>query len=832
MSKNISRKGIAFGVAATVGFAGLTGALPAQAAELVTLSPIAGTSYNVPLDETFTLKTYFGAAAQEATTDMLKVRIVDASEALELGPDGPSSGLVIDGSPDVTSLEAFVDGVSITEVDDTAGVASLDKIKLVPSALTEKASVTVQTWVDANGDNIVDGDEAKSSVRTINFLSKDDIKASVAIADSTDFNSTDAEAKVVFSPALNLDLFANTSTKVLTLGDLDVTMGGYAADKLVLNSDGSVTATETTAVDDVDYVVEALLGTDSLGKSTKSVVDHDIDAAKSEFIATKSNNVAEAIEGVTAVRTGTKNTEAVFSIADSNDDAVGAGVLVRVTLDASHSNLATPSGSGAVADTIKVNGNLVKATDVTFNVKTDVNGQVKLPVAVTGATAGTKLNIDLEIEGDVVSDALELEWQDADYTAVTAVDASSNYRSIANGGSTSISFVVQDQFGVAIGSGARLAFVVDGSASDPVTSYVNLVGGKASIKVSDTTADASTSYTVDAELQTLDVDDENYYDYNTDAGITAAQHTVNVTDAALAWKTTAYVSTTDKTLQAPADAEIGVAANLDTDVEVTNPGAPVTLASKGVTFIVDGTEYADSVTVFTGETGAPAVSVKSNIAGKHTITYTAGSDVRTGLFTVLPAAADSGVKLTLTAPAKVLPGGVLVVSGKLTDKFGNPVDTAKSTEQSPTAYSFSVAYEDNGLGVIIGDLPVETDEAGKFNLRYSIAANQSGTAVVTVKYDADNTGTASAEISASKTVIINKSSTASASAGSKKITVRAKNSIGETVKVYVDGVLKSTKVATSNNYAITVSRLTAGKHTVKVVVSGKSVLNTRIVVKK
>ncbi|MEY4422949.1 MAG: hypothetical protein RLZZ258_52 [Actinomycetota bacterium] len=807
MSKNTSRKGIAFGVAATVGFAGLTGVLPAQAAELVTLSPIAGTSYNVPLDETFTLKTYFGAAAQNATTDKLKVRIVDADEALDFG----SSTLKINEAAPAAVLSDLVDGVSITDVDNVAGVASVDEISLVPGALTEKASVTVQTWVDANGDDIVDGDEAKSGVRTINFLGKDDIKASIAIADSTDFDSTDAEAKVVFSPALNLNLFADEEN-ILDLGYLGVEMSGNAA-TLELNSDGSVTATDSNAVLEESYVVEALFDGNSIGKSTKVVVDHDVVTNADALVGLKNNNVTA--DG--AVRTGTKNVDAVLTVENSEGDAVGAGVLVRVFAEA---NLIDPAGTKP-AETIKVNGKLVDASDdLAFNVFTDANGQVKLPVVASSGYADSSVHIYAEAEGTEIDDLL-FTWQDAEYETISSADKSGSYdRSITEGGSTSLTFEVKDQFGVAIGSGARVHFTIDGSDSDLVDSWVTLVGGKAAVKVADTTADESTSYEIDGELE-IQATNGNYE--TTDVWISNDDYYyVNVAETATKFD---ELNDDDEFEVTVANADVAVESTTST-VSVNNPGAPITISSKGVTFTINEVEYADTVTVFSDSDGDVAFKASSKVAGEHTIAFTAGADSGSSIFEVNPAAADSGVKLTLSAPAKVAPGGVLAVVGTLTDKYGNPVFT-----DGEELVSFT--YKDSGLGIAIaGNSVSDTDENGKFTLRYSIAANQSGTAVVTVKYDADLGDDTNKILSASKTVRINKSSTASASAGSKKITVRAKNSLGETVKVYVDGVLKSTKVATSNNYAITVSGLTAGKHTVKVLVSGKSVLNTRVVATK
>jgi hypothetical protein len=342
-----------------------------------------------------------------------------------------------------------------------------------------------------------------------------------------------------------------------------------------------------------------------------------------------------------------------------------------------------------------------------------------------------------------------VDLQDAAYTVVST-GVGSALRSVTEGGSATLNYAVKDQFGVAIGSGARLKFVV--GYTTEATSYVAVAGGTASVVVTDTTANVDATIAVDATLQTQDVATSNWAAASTP--IVAATQTVNVSS----------VATTFDTVPVAQSIALSTSVAL-TGSSVTNAGAAVTISSPGVTFVLGGVDYANTITLFSAASGDIVVSAKSDIAGAKTITYTAGSETKTSVVTVAAAAQTSGTALTLDAPATILPGRTLVVTGKLVDKFGNAVDITSS------AATLAVVY--TGPGLIVGSLPTETDAAGTFTFRVLLGANETGSAAVSATYDSNGS---TADVAGTTVVVtVAKTVTIGAAAPSSAATIASKN---------------------------------------------------------
>jgi hypothetical protein len=785
MSKNISRKGIAFGALVALG-SSLIAVAPAHAANELVFEPTAGTTYNTFVTGDFALAASLAPGQVAGNITQLKYEIAG-------GTTGAVEYTV--GAAAAEATTATTSATQVVSAGATVGVRSVLNLDL-PAATTAASptkAVTVTAFIDSDNDNVVDSGEFQQA-RTINFIKLSEVSP---VVDLTTPRVGDLSLKsTVALGDINTSQFGATDFKVQFTGT-----AGVEATPFVSPVNGVFTDAVTGVVAAEVITARASFKTDALGTAavTKTVAARDIIAPTAALVAGSNATVAGAARLDSAFQVAAT----IKSTSTGNPVKAGEAVTAEVAL--------TTGAALSATRTITVNGTVYNGTTAlptAVALTSGADGLAVLNLSTSGLTALDAITVTFKAQNQTVSAVATLAA--ASYT-ISDSASGSNYRAVAEGGSTVLHYSVKDQFGVAVPAG-RLAIVSTQNAV-AATQYATLSNGSALATISDVNVGASIAVSTTLEIQ-------NTSTLNWVANSAAAKtHTVAVSTVADAFDTDP-AATASVALSTNSAALTG---------SVNNVGSNVTVSSPGVTFTVYGVEYENSVTFASDATGNFSVLAKSNTPGAHDIIFTSGAVTKKTVLTVAAALETSATTITLTAPAKVLPGGVLVVSGVLADKYGNPVNTDAVQN---TGASFSVAYTDNGQGVIIGSLPVETDADGKFNLRYSIAANQSGTAVVTVKYDADNTGTASAEISASKTVIINKSSTASASAGSKKITVRAKNSIGETVKVYVDGVLKSTKVATSNNYAITVSRLTAGKHTVKVVVSGKSVLNTRVVVLK
>jgi adhesin/invasin len=272
-----------------------------------------------------------------------------------------------------------------------------------------------------------------------------------------------------------------------------------------------------------------------------------------------------------------------------------------------------------------------------------------------------------------------------------------------------------------------------------------------------------------------------------------------------------------------------------TSAAVAVAGTPVTFAGAGLQFkaTVDSqTIWATgSITVYTDASGAFDVVVYSNKAGAQTVTATAGAATSKLTIDFADAANDTATTIGLVAPALVKAGRTLTIVGTLTDKYGNPVAVTDGTASASTATGhtgnndFTVTYD--GPGYVIST-PTSTDATGKFTLRVLLGADEVGLATVTTSYDPDD-AVADNTITKSATTLIGVS--ASVSAGKKVATAVVKNATGLTVKV-VSGSKTVSKVATSDSFKVSLTKLTAGKKTVKVYVNDVLVSTKSVTVKK
>jgi hypothetical protein len=233
----------------------------------------------------------------------------------------------------------------------------------------------------------------------------------------------------------------------------------------------------------------------------------------------------------------------------------------------------------------------------------------------------------------------------------------------------------------------------------------------------------------------------------------------------------------------------GTARDADLDETVTL----VTLSAPGLMFQADGVWSVGSITVHSDENGAYAADVYSNLAGKHTVTVTAGSGSATEVLYWAEADDNSGTSLVITAPDNVLPGSTLSVSMAVTDEFGNAVNTVSTTaasndEATDLLGDFAVTY--TGPGLIVGSIPTETGLDGLAKLGYLIGSNDTGTITVTAKYDANGDAdyTDAGDLVVTKTITIGAAAvTQKVNAGSFKgyVAVYAKGYAGQRLSAKV-----------------------------------------------
>ncbi len=679
-----------------------------------------------------------------------------------------------------------------------------------------------------------------------------------------------------------LDIVSLATDKSKLESDLALT---FASGGLVKDTAVKATLKYLAAGPNVDGSDGAVVGS----AATKSVT-----ARKAAAIT--ASVVASSEASASAVKTdGTAVFQALVEDdthgATTADPVVGNKVTAKVEVFANNGSTVK-----TLSSTVFVEINGVKYTDATklpgatgidqLSLVTDSKGLANVTVKVTGLdgtgadateTDNVKVTFTTETLAAVNAPA---EVNDAAYTAY-ALASNGNVATTTDGAAVSVPVVVYDQFGGVPGAGYDVLTTLSSSTNFSGTGEVaataasetkaTLSAGKATLSILDnSTGTGENTYAIAVKKLTGNT-------YGTSIASIAAfvvkvraaadltPGTIDVTDGATntttkvreiagpvvlnlatqgTWDERA-VSGTEPTITASGAQSL--AGTVSTAATATAAaalveGAKVSLSGAGLQFlsVVDGKKIytVGSAEVYTNASGAFNVSVASNKAGKQTINITSGGV--TQVVTVVFAQADdnAGTSLVVDAPATILPGRTLVVTGVLTDKFGNPVNTVSTTDASNDAAGellgdFSVAYD--GPGLIVGSLPTETDADGKFTFRVLLGASETGSASVTAKYDANgdldyaDTG----DLSVAKTITIGAApvvATAAASGSTGKFFASATNAAGKKVVVKVSGKFVTSFTGTLAKKSVAVAAL-KGNRTVTIYVGGQLVLTKLVTIK-
>ena len=778
MAKNMTRKGLALGAAfAMVGSAVV--ATPAHAVDPVSLSINAGTSLNVFAQETVYLKALFTDAGQ-AASENLKYKIVDASEKLDItatesdtnttsGEGGEVAGVALDAN----KTEVIDSGAN------TAGTANY--LALVPATQAAGSeasfSVVVTAWMDFDGDDVVDAGEA-SATTTVNFLKYSDVTASWSVIDA-EFGTTALKAEATLSPAMNTSYIASVTA----------TVDGAATVAEKADTEGTLVVTDTAgaALAAGDTTFTLLYNSKEVGKKVVTLAD------------TKVNSVAVALTDNTdttaagKVRTGTTSGTVVFTLKNSDGDALGAGIRTDVVINNSGVNAVVGAD-----DTLTVAGKSVltgASADVTVTYYSDANGQVVVPFSSAAGTAGNKFSLKATASGKT-SSALTVLWEDAAYTAMTVVQdvtESADYQVTTTvGSSIPVSFKVEDQFGLAVadsyfvsvartagtrattngsfagsaefsGSTASINIVDNGAGTGTDTYTGTLVkrNTNGTTTATGVTATVDLTFAASTAVSAIAVKESDGADATWDDAVT-------FTDGAGDLSGTTAMSLAD--LSAVADVEVNTVV-----VETGVAGALVTLSSADLTFKVFGKSVynAGSITLNADASGNVKVGYYSNTHGEHDIVISAGGKTVTATATFAEAAEGTATSLVVDAPSYITPGKTMTITATLTDKYGNPVKTS-------TASVFSLSYD--GPGLIVGTIPSDTDADGKATFKVLLGTNETEAATVTASYDVTGTDN---DIATTATI---------AAFGSAEVATWTKNLNDGTVKMYAKNIVGAGKV--------------------------------------
>jgi len=585
------------------------------------------------------------------------------------------------------------------------------------------------------------------------------------------------------------------------------------------------------------------LVTKSVSESALAYIETTVDG--SDLALTSTTGKASAVNGGAAngaaiVRQDATSfkVNALFKdgVAATDDPIAGLPVVVTVT----DTNVDT-------ADLIYVNGKAVAAS-VTLNLVTDANGEVSVDVTAAGdlkTDADDVLIFNFAAQGKTtaaaVADAnfnggtMTVNFDPAAYTVVDMNDTDDNGQySIAAKGSFTLNYQVVDQWGQAPADNKyRIAITQSGDNRSTAATwayYPVVLGGTVSqTVVDDGSIGTDSSIAVVANLETYPAGanvvtaTDEAFNLNIVADATPGLLTLNnststpkyivegsVQDTRYGVDT--YYNTNLKALSS-VDSRVQPAATFPTltanqALEINGvvktaagaviPGALVTVSGSADLYFQSATANATTSSLGTGintiksgslsqmaeSTGEFAFHIYTNKAGTYDVTITSGSQTKTVSMTFKAGTEDAGTSLVIDAASSVSAGSTVSVSVLLTDVYGNPVDTDLNGQSG--AQTLSVTATGAGF-TFPSTIPTNFDD-GKISFAVILGSNDTGTIVVTAKYDADGTGTASAQIAATKTITIGTAGNVGALAS------WTKNLNDGTVKMYAKNIVGAGKV--------------------------------------
>ena len=453
------------------------------------------------------------------------------------------------------------------------------------------------------------------------------------------------------------------------------------------------------------------------------------------------NSVTTDVASNQTVKVGTTTVPMTVTAMTAAGVALGAGRTVVVTTEA-------PVDGGATVGTFKVNG----AASATLT--TDANGQVTFNVTTNNTTASAQTRVSALVE-NTVTVGMDLHWDAQAYTLVdygtTAGTITTNAaiaRTILLGGSYSLNLAVEDQWFQAAAADTYRVVVSGSGVTEAIQS---LVAGKAVVAIRDAGLTAlNGNFTSTVVLQKLTGGVWGATSTHTVTTTLKAAPTVNIgADGSSTYAPGANVSDLSDLVAAKALVEIDQRSSTTVTPAyanaVTVQGSTVNTASSAavanvyvtisgpsnILFSNDKLAARGSLTLLTDANGKFEVNLYSTSAQTNTvITVTAMGVSNTTKVSFTGVGVGEGTSLVITAPAAVKPATTFQVSAKLTDAYGNAVDTA--------AGRVKVTY--TGSGIVWGTLPTETDSTGSLSFAVLLGSNDSASAVVTVSYDQNGDG--------------------------------------------------------------------------------------------
>lgn len=728
--------------------------------------------------------------------------------------DAPSAAVATSASSGVYAADTYSagDAVNVLELEVEASSGTDYAVS------ANSVSITVQAWIDKDGDGVIDANEWQTGAQTLTYVDSDLVDITTVLTQPVLGNTT---VKATVS-STNVNLAQTTTLEVdftesVGPGAETDTSGTYdaATDTLVFISAGGNVANNTTVPGSNGNTANSTAATVVAGTytaTTQTTGNVTIGNTSSRVVtATSVNNV------LAAVAAGDNN-EALTS--DDTDARSGAGSLtlkytvrnssnvglkdetVTLTLKENAINSLDSGASVSVGGKTLTNSSAATVQSVTATAVSDADGVVTFVVTYSGAKAANVLSAEATVSG-VSSGADTITFEDAAVAAVHNLNmTSTNTQELYYSKTTAftLNYSMVDQFGVLF-TGANHSVSVSDTA---VTNTGTFVNGLASVPFAAYNADGAKTMTA------------TVFKNNATASITTTSEvTIGAPKAVAAVALAAGSGDSFGTAASPEDLMLKAWTNADvrlggdaptvanantaeatlTDSFGNATQGEVTFSGAGLYFMKDSQLYTTgSITVQTTTAGVANVEIYSNTAGVKTLTATAGGVTTSKSVYFATAKDDTGTTVTASAPAYAKPGSTFTVTFTVTDKFGNPVITdtaATGFNNGTTAPSFSVTY--SGPGLIVGALPTATDASGQASVSVLLGSSDTGSISVTASYDGDTASTTNTTVgSATAAVTVG---TAPAAVANGKVNVGSFNDKLVIYAVGLDGAKISWKVA-------------------------------------
>jgi hypothetical protein len=711
---------------------------------------------------------------------------------------GPSRG-----STEGTNLSYF--SVSAQDLTAVAG--------------NEALTVKVQAWIDTDRDNVVDANEFKSPVRELTFHAVEDVEVSPTF-DFTALGAASLSGELDITGVNMRNFFEvlNENTADDLIAEVDYTTAAGASARTV-PTDGTTALTYDALTDKYDwsiptadldilldntddatdavivgnYTVSLFIGSTTAaneagtgaftGNESTNLTEVDVETATLNNIdlsVATSSSVAQGTTlagGAGAIKalSGTKTLS--FTATGWTDAgktvAGGSGMTYRVTL--------TDTANGLDTSTITSNGVSLKATGlnaVSFNLTSDVNGQVTFDVVADNAVAGETFKVSVAADGKSATEQT-VTWADE---ALSLVANPTTDFKIAPQSSMSVDYTLYNQFGVVPAgeyqlSVTRAVATSSTTTRDEVGEYASWAykvplnaSGRGTVTITDNgsaTLEGSDTVTVTVEKKATNgvfapTTSTDFFTltYENDLKAAVLSTTVNnnglkagtVDVLPIALETEAltdfdsavlsvkpdfsdnniYDSTTDTTTNSGL---VKISGTVKTAAGVGISGVPVKVAAAGMNFANGATVSAsslmlnDSIVVPTGAGGSFAVYVRSAVGGTQSVSIESAG--KTSSVSLKFATGGTAAKaMTLDLPASARPGTSTDVVAKLTDAAGNPVEgVAVTFKEVGPGYLNSASGTSDASGEVVVNLITLSADSGTSTVTATASVNGVSTSV-------------------------------------------------------------------------------------------------------